>query len=155
MGKFGSLAANVDATFKQEIISPLTGDVLRDKDKKAAFIEVYSTESEIGRKFDKEQRAAQSRQIRVGELEPADQLEINVRKCAALTKSWYLVDPVSLQPISEPCTPDNALEAYSDPGLSWLYVQAWLAANKTANFMQRPSKGSSNTDKPSGETAAS
>lgn len=155
MSKFASLKANVDATFRQEIISPLTGDVLRDRDGNPCFIEVYSTESAIGRKFDKEQRAASARQQRVGDFDPVDPLETNAAKCAALTKGWHLVDPVSLDPIDEPCTRENALECYSEPGMNWLFVQAWLGANKTANFMQRPSKDSSGTAKPSGATAAS
>jgi hypothetical protein len=153
--KFGALKANVDATFKQEIISPLTGDVLRDKQGKASFIEVYSADSSIGRKFDTDSRAAQMRQARAGDIDPVDPLDTNIKKCAALTKSWFLVDPSTLEAIDVPCTPENALECYSDPGLNWLFVQPWLAANKTANFMQRPSKGSLSTDKPSGETAAS
>lgn len=142
MSKFGALKANVDQTFKQEIISPLTGDILRDKDGKAAYFEVYSSDSKIGRDFDKEQRAAANRQIRVGDLDPVDQLEVNIKKCAALTKDWYLVDPVSLEPIDEPCTPANALELFSDAGMKEYFMQAWLATNKTANFMQRPSKSS-------------
>lgn len=154
MSKFGALKANVEATFKQEIISPLTGDVLRDKDGKAAFIEVYAGDSRIGREFDKEQRAAASRQVRAGDLEPTDPLETNIRKCAALTRSWYLVDPVSLEQIDVPCTRATALECYEDSGLGWLFLQAWMAANKTANFMQRPSKASSDTGRPSGATAA-
>lgn len=141
MGKFDSLKANVDQTFKQEIISPLTGDVLRDKDGKASFIEVYSVDSSIGRKFDKEQRAVQVRQARMLETDVPDPLESNIAKCAALTKDWHLVDPQTLEPLNEPCTPQSALECYSDPGLNWLFVQPWLAANKTSNFMQRPSKG--------------
>lgn len=155
MSKFGGLKANVEQTFKQEIISPLTGDVLRDAKGVASFIEVYSADGTIGRKFDKENRAAQMRQARVGDIDPVDPLDINVKKCAVLTKDWYLIDPVTLDPLDVKCTPENALECYSDPGLNWLFVQPWLAANKTANFMQRPSKGLSSTDKPSGETAAS
>lgn len=155
MSKFGSLKANVEMTFKQEIISPLTGDVLRDKAGVASFIEVYSADGPIGRKFDKENRAAQMRQARTGDIDPVDQLEVNIKKCAALTKDWYLVDPVTHDQLDVKCTHDNALECYSDPGLSWLFLQPWMAANKTANFMQRPSKGSSSTDKRSGETAAS
>ncbi len=155
MSKFGSLKANVETTFKQEIISPLTGDVLRDKNGNAAFVEVYSSESKIGREHDKAQRRAQAKLQRAGNYEPPDQLEANITKCAALTKTWLLVDPSTGDALDVPCNMENALECFSDPGLEWLYLQAWLAANRTANFMQRPSKDLSSTDKPSGETAAS
>lgn len=154
MAKFGALVARVDQAHRENIISPLTGEVLKDKNGKAAFIEVYSSDSKVGRDFDLEQRSALKRQMRVGDFEPTDDLVVNQKKCAALTRDWYLVDPATLEPINEPCTPENALALYSEPGINWLFVQAWVAANRTANFMLRPSSGSSSTASQSGETAA-
>jgi hypothetical protein len=154
MSKFGSLVARVDQPHKENIISPLTGAVLKDKDGNPAYVEVYSSDSKLGREFDLEQRSARQRQLRVGDFEPTDDLATNQRKCAALTKSWYLVDPVTLDGIDEACTHDNALALYSDEGAGWLFVQVWVASNRTANFMQRPSNGSAVTASQSGETAA-
>lgn len=141
--KFAALAANVSDAFKVEIIDPITDLPIKDKDGKTAFIEVYSADSDAGRVFDKEQRAAMRRKAmrsRNGVVEPGDQLEENVAKCAALTKSWYLLDPTTKQPIEVPCTAENAAELYGAPGMSWLFVQAWVAANDTANFMKRSSQ---------------
>lgn len=154
MSKFGALVANVDQPFKHEIISPVTGSVLRDKHGVVAFIEVYSIDSPSVRQIDKERRAAQGRQARAGDFELPDNLEDNFARCAAVTKSWHLVDPASLDPLDVPCTRENALELYSEPGLNWLFVQAWLTVNRTANFMKRPSNGSLATASQSGEAVA-
>ncbi len=104
MGKFSKLAAKVDQAFVQEILSPFTGEVLKDKNGKAAFVEVYSADSQIGRQYDRDQRLAFNTKAKTGDIEIQDQFDANIAKCAALTKSWHLVDPTTLDPIDEPCT---------------------------------------------------
>lgn len=155
MSKFGSLAARVEQSHREHIISPITGAVLKDKDGNPSYIEVYSSDSKVGRDFDLEQRSARQRQMRIGDFEPPDDLATNQQKCAALTKGWHLVDPVTLDPIDEPCTRENAVALYSDAGTGWLFLQVWLAANRTANFMPRPSNSSAAMASQSGEAAAS
>lgn len=138
--KFGSLAANVSDAFKVEIIDPISDAALKDKDGKVAFIEVLSTDSDAGRAFDKEQRAVLRRKAmksRNGLVEGADQLEENIAKASVLVKSWHLVDPVTKEALDVPCTKENASELFSAPGMNWLFVQVWVAANDSANFMQR------------------
>lgn len=146
--KFAALAANVSQTFKVEIIDQITDKPIIDKNGNPAFIEVFSTDSDAGRAFDKEQRAAYRRKAmksRNGIAEPGDQLEENVAKCAALTKSWHLVDPGSREVIDVPCTLENAAELYGEAGMNWLFVQVWVAANDAANFMNRSSQTSSSS----------
>lgn len=154
--KFAALAANVSQAFKVELIDPVSDAVIKDKGGKVSFIEVYSIDSEAGRKFDKDQRAIVARKSmrsRNGIVEPTDQLELNVAKCAALTKSWHLVDPANGEVIDVPCNAENAAELYSAAGTSWLFVQAWVGANETANFIKRSSTTSTSSPSMTSERA--
>ncbi|GEM_PF-2107430 len=156
--KFAALAANVSQAFRVEIIDQITDLPIIDKDGKKAFIEVLSTDSDAGRAFDKDQRAALRRKAmksRNGMAEPGDQLEENIQKCAALTKAWHLVDPATREVIDVPCTAENAAELYAVPGMNWLFVQVWVAANDAANFMTRSSPTSSSTPSTSSAAAVS
>jgi hypothetical protein len=146
--KFGSLLANVHAPFKVELVDPATDQVIRDKSGKAAYIAVWSTDSALSREYDKSKRkdlflrAKASRSGTAGHDDPLDQ---NIAKCAALTESWYLVDPVTQEQIDVPCTPENAVDLYSAPGAGWIFIQPFVEASNNANFLQRPSKNSSTT----------
>lgn len=155
--KFASLAADVSKPFRVELIDPVTEEVIRDKDGKAAYIEVWASDGEKGRAFDKADRKAlmlRVKQSRNGKVDPDDALEKNIAKCAALTAGWYLVDRLTLEPIDVPCTAENAADLYSPPGMGWIFVQPWVAANDVANFLPKPSKPSTGTPKPSSEPAA-
>jgi hypothetical protein len=144
MSKFGNLAANVSEAFRVPIIDALTDEVLRDKDGREAYIEVLAADSVEGRAFDRERtqvyrkKAARTR----GGVPDVDQFEENAAKCAALTKGWYLVDPITKEPIDVACNRQNALELYTEPGMHWLFVQPWVAANDAANFIKSSSKAS-------------
>lgn len=142
MSKFAALAADVAATFRVELISPITDDILRDKDGSPAFVDVLSFDSPAGREFDAEarQRARRSAmKSRNGMPDDIDQMEENQRKLAKLTKGWHLVDPTSGDVIDEPCTPASALELYRVPGLNWLFTQVFAGAANAGNFMRKPS----------------
>ncbi|WP_158669510.1 hypothetical protein [Bradyrhizobium guangdongense] len=172
MNKFASLAADVSKPFRVELIDPVTEEVIRDNSKsvvdptdpdglrmvgKAAYIEIWAADGEKGRAFDKADRKAlmlRIKQARNGKVEPDDALEKNIAKCAALTASWYLVDRLTGEPIDVPCTVENAADLYSPPGMGWIFVQPWVAANDVANFLPRPSKSSTATQKPSSEPDA-
>lgn len=154
--KFGNLSADVSKPFIVELIDPSTEDVIRDKAGKAAFISIWSSDSEFGRAFDKQKRKdlmLRIRKSRTGKIDPDDALEENIAKCAALTDSWYLVDRVTGEPIDVPCTAENAADLYSPPGMGWLFVQPWVGANDAANFLPKPSKNSAPTQTPSSEPA--
>lgn len=143
--KFASLVADVSKPFVVELIDPSTEEVIRDKDGKAAFIAVWAADGEQGRNFDKQKRKdliLRIRKSRTGKIEPDDQLEENIAKCCALTHSWYLVDRLTGEPIEVDCTPENAADLYGPPGMGWIFVQPWVAANDAANFLPKPSKPS-------------
>jgi hypothetical protein len=146
MGKFGKLAAD-DKPFRVELIDPVNGQVIKDKDGKAAYIDVRAADGAVGRKYDKEERASELEKARKGLVAldaPADPVERNIAKCAALTAAWHLVDPDTGEKIDVPCTVENAQEFYSLPATNW-FVQVWIKATNNANFTGRSAKGSTLT----------
>ncbi|MEH2476247.1 hypothetical protein V1281_002584 [Nitrobacteraceae bacterium AZCC 2161] len=150
--KFGSLVADVSVPFKVELIDPTTEDVIRDKNGKAAYISVWAADSEQARQYGKAKRKdlnLRIKQSRNGKVEPDDALEANMAMCAVLTSDWYLVDRLSRDPIDVPCTPENAADLYSPPGMGWLFIQPWSEANNAANFLQKPATTSADMPKPS------
>lgn len=143
MSRFAALAASVSETYKCEYIDPVSDAVVKDKDGKVAFIEILSVDSPEGRIFDKDQRAVLRRKAmrsRNGLVEGNDQLEENIAKASVLVKSWHLVDPATREVIAVDCTPDAVTELFSSPGMNWLFAQVWVAANDTANFINRSPK---------------
>lgn len=147
MSKFGSLTPS-DKPFRVNI--KLDGKQIIDKDGKPFFIDVYSEDSAVGRRFDKEQREQALANARNGTEQPS-QMDINIAKCAALTAGWHLVDPETLEPLLDedgrpmPCTLENAKELYSLPLTTWIWLQPWAAANNHVNFIKRSAKISSTT----------
>ena len=157
MNKFGSLVADVTKPYRVELIDPSTDDVIRDKAGNPAFISIWAADSEQARLFGKQKRKELNlriKQSRNGVVEPDDALESNMETCAVLTAGWHLVDRLSREPIDVPCTPENAADLYSPPGMMWLFIQPWGAANNAANFLQKPPKPSADTEKPPGEPAS-
>jgi hypothetical protein len=155
MGKFGSLAAN-DKPFRVELIDPLTNKSIKDKDGNAAYVEVRAADGAVGRKFDKDERASALENARKGLVAvdaPADPVERNIAKCAALTASWYLVDPDTQEQIAVDCTPENAKEFYSLPATNW-FIQVWIKATNNANFITRSAKSSTATQSGTSDEAA-
>src|SRR4249920_1769462 len=111
MSKFGSLTPSDKP---HRVYIKLDGKQIIDNDGHPFFIDVYSEDSAVGRRFDREQREQALTNARNGTDQPS-QLEINIAKCAALTAGWHLVDPETLEPNEEPCTVENARELYSLP----------------------------------------
>lgn len=151
MGKFGSLIPS-DKPFRVHI--KLDGKQILDKDDKPFYIDVHAEDSVAGRRFDKDWRERLLALSKEGKDQPTA-AEYNEAKCAALTVGWYLVDPDTLEPIDEPCTPANVKELYSNPNMGWLWVQPWLAANSPANFIKRSAKNSTSTQSGTFETTES
>lgn len=139
--RFASLAADVSKPFRVELIDPTTDEVITDKDGKVAYIDIWAADGDQGRAFDKADRRSlmlRVKQSRNGKVDPDDQLDKNIAKCAALTAGWYLVDRLTKEPIDVPCTVENAADLYSPPGMGWIFMQPWVASNNAANFLQRP-----------------
>lgn len=145
MSKFGSLSASADVPFRVVLIDPKTDEPLKDTSGAEAFVNIISVQSEIGRKFDRERQKVITRRAmrnRNQDLIDDDQFEINIAKLARLTTSWHLVDPVSKEPLDVQYSYDAAVEFYKLPLAHSFFVQAWVAANEPANFMQSSSKNS-------------
>jgi hypothetical protein len=158
MSKFGSLTPS-DKPYR--VILKLDGKPIADKSKKLSYIDIYSEDSSVGRKFDKEWRDKCLAIAKDGGVQPT-QLETNIAKCAALTAGWYLVDPDTEEPILDedtkepiPYTLDNANELYSLPLTTWIWIQPWAAANNHVNFIKRSAKSSTATQSGTSETVAS
>lgn len=144
MSKFGSLSAPADQPFRVVLIDPATEAPLKDTEGQEAFIDVLSSQSDAGRKYDRERTQVITRRAmksRSGVQVDDDQFEANVTKLARLTKAWRLVDPATKQVLDVPCSPENAAEFYAAPLAFPFFVQVWTASNETANFM-RPSSQS-------------
>jgi hypothetical protein len=150
MSKFGSLAPS-DKPHRVDI--KLDGKQIFDKNGKPFFIDVYSEDSAVGRRFDKDQRDRNLTLAKEGKEVPS-QIEINIAKTAALTVAWHLVDLDTLDPIEEPCTPQAAHDFYS-VCWSWIWLQPWVAMNNHVNFIKRSAASSTLTQSGTSETAAS
>jgi hypothetical protein len=145
--KFAALAADVTTPYRVELRDPRTDMVLRDPDGDAAYIEVLSTDSERAREFEKGKRRDLRQRImrsRTGAIDASDQIEDNIALLALLTIGWHLVD-LRGEVIDLPCTPENAAELYSEPGLAYVFNAVWFAANSVANFLPAGSPTSSAT----------
>lgn len=145
MSKFAALSAAVDEPFRLILIDPLTDRPITANDGRQAYIDVLSVNSRAGQLFDKEERRITNTRMMSGRKEAVlaeDNVEQNKKKTARLTKGWLLVDPVSGNVIDAPCTEANALELYLDPGTHHLWMQVWVAASETANFIKRSPKTS-------------
>lgn len=157
MSKFAALAADVAATFRVELIDPISEDVLRDRDGNAAYIDVLSTDSEEGRAFNAETRQRvfrSARKSRTGTPDDIDPDGENQKLLARLTRGWHLVDPATRETIDVPCTAANALELYSEAGMGWLFTQVLAGAANAGNFMRRGRTTSSPSPSTSSATPA-
>lgn len=142
MSRFGGLAIAASAAFRMELMSPLTGQPLRDKEGKAAYIEVFSTRSPAAEQWRREaDEMANRARRRKDKGESYDEKQARgVEMLTALTGGWYLVDLQGL-PIDAPFSKEAARELYSAPETSWIGEQVILAATEDANFIKPSSKG--------------
>jgi hypothetical protein len=141
--KFGSLSSSVDEPYRVVLIDPKTDEPLVDLNGGEAYIDVLSSQSDAGRKFDRDRQKVITRRAmrnRSQDIVDDDQFEVNILKLARLTKGWHLVDPVSKESIDADFSQDAAVEFYKLPLAFPFYMQAWLAANEPANFMKGSSK---------------
>jgi hypothetical protein len=153
--KFDALAAQVDVPFKVILIDALTDTPITDKAGKKAYIEVLSVDSTEGQLFDKEGRRVTNTRLMSGRKEAVaneDSVENNKRKTARLTKSWYLVDPATQDPMEVPFSQAAALELYMSNGTHHIWQQVWMGAIEPGNFIRRSPTTSADTASMNGET---
>ena len=117
------------------VVSPLTRQPLRDAKGNEAYIEHYSSDSEIACKH---QRAVQRRRLAMrgrAKITPEELEAEAVDILAALTTGWHLVD-LKGNVIDLPFSQENARELYSNPAVSWLREQLDESTADRANFSQ-------------------
>jgi hypothetical protein len=150
MASLSDLELEVDKPSRMTILDPATNLPMQDKAGKQAFIDVYSADSEIARKFRREIKTSRLRARNPNALN-GDKLEAeDVQLLAALTAGWYLVTRAG-EPIEIECTRENAAKIYANHKMAWLADQVDAHAGSRGNF----SKPSSTSSAPSASGTSS
>lgn len=133
MSRFAALALDTETPRRMPIRHPATGEVLRDREGREAFIELLSLSSVAAQKARAavQQRRIEARVRRVT-VEEAEQEAMHV--LAACTKAWHLVG-LDGAAIDVPCSPEAAHELYTTPGLRFVADQATVFADAAGNFL--------------------
>jgi len=135
MSKFSGLELEVDAPFRLILVHPFTRQPMRDPEGNPAYIDHYSSDSEIARKH---QRAVQRRRLNMRgrmKITPEELEAESIEILAALTAGWHLVD-LKGNLIDLPFSQENARELYSNPAVGWLREQIDESTADRANFSQ-------------------
>ena len=133
MSKFAGLELAVEKPARMQLVHPVTRQALKDGDGKDAFIDLFSSDSDVARDHARavarKRLAARGRgKLTVEEIE-ADTVESLV----VLTAAWHLVD-LTGKVIGVPCTPENARDLYAAPALAWVRDQVDEFAADRGNF---------------------
>ncbi len=135
MSKFSGLELGVDEPHRLVLVNPVTRQPMRDAKGNEAYIDHYSSDSEIARKH---QRAIQRRRLAMrgrAKITPEELEAESSDILAALTAGWYLVD-LKGNVIDMPFSQENARELYSNPAVGWLREQLDESTADRANFSQ-------------------
>lgn len=151
MAKIEDLELEVDRPSRMTILDSATNLPMRDKAGMVAYIDVYSSDSDIARKFKREIKTARLRARNPNALTGAKLEDEDVQLLAALTAGWYLVTRTG-EPIELECSRDNALKVYGNHKMAWLadQVDAWAGAR--GNFSKVSSPNSSTPPSTSGSS---
>ncbi len=125
-----------EKAFRLEIINPKTGDVMRCKEGKPAFVDIHPIESEAA---DKWRRLAFERANRsgrgAGKKASYDESQAsNVELLVSISSGWRIVD-FDGNVIDEDYTPAKARELYGNTRMGWLTRQVSEGASEEANFI--------------------
>jgi hypothetical protein len=135
MGKFGNLSGAADGAFRVRLLDRKTEQPVKSKSGEEAYVEVIYSYSAAGRALDADiarERAA------LGKRDT--QFELNVMKLARMTRGWHLVDPVTHETLDVPMTVENAEEFFNLPLAADYFVQTWVAAHASENFIRNSSE---------------
>ena len=143
----------VEKPQRMPLLHPRTSEPLYDADGKAAYVDVFSTDSEIARQHERAMVARRLRMRRGQNITAAENAAEQTDLLVALTHDWYVVMPNG-EPLGLDFTPDAARRIYDHPAGRWIRQQVDEFAADRANFMQDSSSTSLNGPKPSsGKTA--
>ena len=141
MGKFDGLEIAADKPERMLLLHPLNRAPISNKDNKddVAYIDLYSTDSEIKIKHDhavtRRNLARRSRKP----LEP-EEIERDVNELfAVLSAGWRLITKDG-DPIDVPFSHDNALELYSSHRMAWIREQVDQFVSDRSNFLKASSQ---------------
>lgn len=138
MAKLEDLELEVDKPSRMPILDPRTNLPMADKEGNPAYVEVYSSDSDIASKFRREIKTSRLRTRNPNAL-TGDKLESeDVELLAALTAGWHLVT-FDREPIEVECTRDNARKLYANHKMKWLADQVDAHAGNRANFSKASS----------------
>jgi hypothetical protein len=134
-GKFAGLSAS-EAPVKMIVLNPLTSEPLKRKDTgEECWIEGFASQSKKGAEIDRELTTKALRR-RVPRMSAKDIEESVTEKLGRLVTGWSLA-LLDGTPITEPATPENAAELFSD--VRWLRDQWSTWVNDLGNFPASPS----------------
>lgn len=130
---FAALELPVDVPARMTIMHPTTGLPLRDQDGQDAYIDLYSTDSDVARKH---LRTAANKRLaqRQPQKTNAEAIESNtIDYFVTLTAGWRMCG-LDGQRIDVPFTPENARALYSSTRSAWLREQVDAFVSDRANF---------------------
>ena len=135
MSKLAALALAVDKPQRVEILNPITREPMIDDEKRSAYIEVHSPDSEPARKAE---RKALDRRMAVRGRTKITSAELEAERIgyfAAITTGWHLVD-FQGKAIDVEFSPETARELYSSGEFAWIRDQVDAFIGDRANFMK-------------------
>lgn len=126
-------------TYRMEIIHPGTGVAIKDKNGKAAYIDVYSMSSSVADKHRRSSydEARKRRAARAKANDPSydEAVEKQAMFLAGLTAGWYLVNPATQEAIDLEFNEDNAIDLYASTNREWIRRQVDTAVQEDGNFL--------------------
>jgi hypothetical protein len=149
-----ALSIEVDKPRRMPLLHFETGLPLVDANGNPAWVDVYSNDSEIVRRHDREvlRRIFKAQRQRTVTMTPEENEANQVDVLVKLTAGWFLLTP-SGQPIEFPFTPENARRLYSSPSTNWIRQQVDEFSKERGNFMQASLSSSSSGPRPSSARA--
>lgn len=133
MNKLQGLELEVDAPSRMTILHPKTNLPLVDSAGEVAWIEVYSTDSDVARKFGRDAKTARLRTRNPNSVTGETMENEEVELVASLTTGWRLLD-LKGEPVDLPFTRGEAVSLYGNHKMHWLFEQVVTFANSRANF---------------------
>ncbi len=138
--KFAALELETEKPGRMVVVHPITRQPLKDAEGAESYIDLYSSDSSIARKYDRSVFRQRLNMRGRGKVQP-EQIEAEgVGRLAALTAGWYLVD-LKGTPLEVSFSDDNAREIYGATQVAWLREQVEEYTTDRENF----SKASSST----------
>ena len=139
-----ALSLEVDKPRRMPLIHFETGLPLRDAEGNPAWVDVYSNDSEIVRRHDREvlRRIFKAQRQRTVTMTPEENEANTVDVLVKLTAGWFLLTPNG-GPIDFPFTPENARRLYMAPATNWIRQQVEEFSKERGNFTQALSPNSS------------